>query len=636
MTGGIFRLVSAPLNDPTPIIPMSEPTSHSFQAEVRQLLDIVINSLYTDREIFLRELVSNASDASEKLRHLQHTEKEIFEGDAALEITVTTDETAKTVTIEDRGIGMTREELVENLGTIAHSGTKAFLQSLEAGASAAGNVIGKFGVGFYSSFMVAEKVDVYTRSWRPDGEGLCWTSDGVTGYTIDDAPDQRRGSRIVIHLKEEHAEFAKKWKAEELLKRYSNFVPFPLLLNGERVNKVEALWLKNRSEITDEDYNEFYKFIAHAWDEPRYRLHFNADAPLAIHSLLFVPQENPEPWGMGQTDPGVALYCRRVLIDAHPRNLLPDWLRFLRGVIDSDDLPLNISRETMQDSALVQKLGDVITKRFLKFLDGEAKEDAEKYHEFYQQFSRFIKEGTITDHKHRESLAKLLRFESSMTDDGKVTGLDEYVTRMKEEQKDIFYLQAPSRASIESGPYLEAFKARGLEVIYFTEPVDEYVVASLTEFSAKKLVSADSSDLDLGEAPDAEKKEGLSDSEAEEFCTWMKDTLGEGVERVAPSRRLVDSPVAALLPEGARMGPQLRAMMKTMKQEAPATRVHLDINPKHPLIIKLARSRAARPDASALIAGQLLDTALLSAGLVEDPRSVVQRLNKVLELALEK
>ncbi len=615
---------------------MSEATTHTFQAEVRQLLDIVINSLYTDREIFLRELVSNASDAEEKLRHIQQTERDIFEADAALEILVTTDEEAKTITITDRGIGMTREELVQNLGTIAHSGTKAFLQSLETGASAAGNVIGKFGVGFYSSFMVADKVEVFTRSWKADGEGLVWTSDGRGGYTIEEVPDQGRGSRIVMHLKEEHADFAKKWRAEEILKRYSNFVPFPLLLNGERVNKVEALWLKNRNEIKDEDYNEFYKFIAHAWDEPRYRLHFNADAPLAIHSLLFVPRENPEPWGMGQTDPGVALYCRRVLIDQHPKSLLPDWLRFLRGVIDSDDLPLNISRETMQDSALVQKLGDVITKRFLKFLDSEAKDDAEKYREFYLQFSRFIKEGTITDHKHREALAKLLRFESSMTDEGKLTGLDEYVTRMKDGQNDIYYLQAPARSSIESGPYLEAFKARGLEVIYFTEPVDEYVVSTLTEFSGKKLVSADSSEIDLGDAPNTEKKDGLTDSEAEEFAAWMQETLGEGVEKVTPSKRLVDSPVAALLPEGARMGPQLRAMMKTMKQEAPATKVHLDVNPKHPLIVKLARSREARPEASALIAGQLLDTALLSAGLVEDPRSVVQRLNKVLELALEK
>lgn len=614
---------------------MSEPTTHTFQAEVRQLLDIVINSLYTDREIFLRELVSNASDAQEKIRHIQQTERDVVDAEASLDITVTTNEEGKTVTIADRGIGMTREELVENLGTIAHSGTKAFLQSLEAGASAAGNVIGRFGVGFYSSFMVGDKVEVFTRSWKPGSESLVWTSDGTGGYTIEEAPEQGRGTRIVIHLKEAYVEFAKKWKVEGLLKRYSNFVPFPLLVDGERVNTVEALWLKNRKEIKDEDYTEFYKFIAHAWDEPRYRLHFNADAPLAIHSLLFVPKENPEPWGMGQTDPGVALYCRRVLIDSHPRNLLPDWLRFLRGVIDSDDLPLNISRETMQDSALVQKLGDVITKRFLKFLDSEAKDDAEKYQEFYQQFSRFIKEGAITDYKHREALAKLLRFESSMTEPGKYTGLEEYVTRMKEEQKDIYYLQAPSRNSIESGPYLEAFKARGLEVIFFTEAVDEYLVSSLTEFGEKKLVSADSADLELGDAPDT-GKEGLSETEASEFATWMKDALGDTVEKVTPSKRLVDSPVAALLPEEARMGAQMRAMMRTMKQEAPATKVHLDINPKHPLIVKLARSREARPDAAALIAGQLLDTALLSAGLVEDPRSVVQRLNKVLEIALDK
>jgi TNF receptor-associated protein 1 len=615
---------------------MSNDTSHphAFQAEVRQLLDIVINSLYTDREIFLRELVSNASDALEKLRHHKLTGESVADADLPLEITITTDEAERTITIADSGIGMTRDELVQNLGTIAHSGTKAFLQSLEAGASAAGNVIGKFGVGFYSVFMVAEKVEVFTRSWQPDSEALCWTSDGRTGYSIDAAPGQPRGSRIVIRLREEHADFARKWQAQELLKRYSNFVPFPILLDGDRVNTVEALWLKNRSEVTDEQYSEFYKFIAHAWDEPRYRLHFNADAPLVINSLVFVPQENPEPWGMGQSEPGVALYCRRVLIDAHPKGLLPEWLRFLRGVIDSDDLPLNISRETMQDSALVQKLGDVITKRFLKFLDSEAKSDPDKYREFYSQFSRFVKEGIVTDQKHREALAKLLRFESSMTDAGTLTSLDEYLTRQKDGQDVIYFLQAPSRSAIENGPYLEAFKTRGLEVIYFTEPVDEYIASSLKDYSGKNLVAADADNLELPDAPEPEG-ESLSAADSEAFCQWMQETLGDGVKEVVVSKRLSDSPVVALLPDEARMGPQMRAMLRTMKQEAPAPKVRLEINPRHLLIRRLFQARSSRPEAAQLLAGQLLDTALLSAGLVEDPRSLVQRVHKVMATALE-
>jgi molecular chaperone HtpG len=609
------------------------PQTQAFQAEVRQLLDIVIHSLYTDREIFLRELVSNASDAQEKLRHLKLTGVEVADGELPLEISIRTDEEGRTLTIEDAGIGMTREELVENLGTIAHSGTKAFLQSLEAGAAAAGNVIGRFGVGFYSVFMVADRVDVYTKSWRSDSGALHWSSDGRSGYSLAEAVDRPRGTRVVIHLREDQADYARGWRISELLKRYSNFVPFPVQLDGERANAVEALWLKNRSEVTDEQYGEFYKFIAHAWDEPRYRLHFNADAPLVINSLVFVPGENPEPWGMGQTEPGVALYCRRVLIDPHPKGLLPDWLRFLRGVIDSDDLPLNISRETMQDSALVQKLGDVITKRFLKFLDGEAKSDAAKYADFYAKFSRFVKEGVVTDGKHREALAKLLRFESSMTEAGELTSLEEYAARMKDGQNDIYFLQAPSRHAIENGPYLEAFRARGLDVLFFTEPVDEYIAGSLHEFVGKRLQAADADDLELPEAPEPEG-ESLSAEEGEQFCRWMGEQLGDGVKEVAVSRRLTGSPVVALLPEEARMGPQMRAMMRTLKQEAPAPKVRLEINPRHPLIRRLWETRESRPEAAGLIAGQLLDTALLSAGLVEDPRSMVQRVHQVMEAAL--
>ena len=609
------------------------PATHTFQAEVRQLLDIVINSLYTDRDIFLRELVSNAADAMEKIKHLKLTGKDVVEPDLEPEIRITVDKEARTITLDDAGIGMTREELVENLGTIAHSGTRSFLKGLEAGDSAAGNVIGKFGVGFYSVFMVAEEVKVFTRSWQAEGESLCWTSDGRSGYTIEEAIGQHRGSRIVIRLKEEHAEFADESRLRSLLERYSNFVPHPILVDGERVNKVEALWLKSKSEVTEEQYNEFYKFIAHAWDEPRSRLHFNADAPLSINALLFVPKDNPEPWGMGQTEPGVALYCRRVLIDQRPRGLMPDWLRFLRGVVDSDDLPLNISRETMQDSALIQKLGEVITRRFIKSVDSEAREDAEKYAAFYTQFSRFIKEGIITDNRNREPLAKLLRYESSMTEPGKLTGLEEYKTRMKDGQKEIYYLIAPSRTTIENGPYLEAFKARGLEVLFLTEPVDEYVASSLTQWDDFRLVSADTGGLDLGEAPPVEGK-SLTEEETLTFTTWLKEVLGDKVDTVTASQRLVDSPVLALVPEDARMGPQMRAMLKSMGQDIPAAKPQLEINPRHSLITKLAAVTTSKSAAATLIAEQLLDTALLNAGLLEDPRSIAQRANKVLEIAL--
>jgi TNF receptor-associated protein 1 len=395
------------------------PEKHEFQAEIRQLLDIVVHSLYTDREIFVRELISNASDALAKARHLQATEKSLAGPELPLEIAITLDQDARTITIADHGVGMTREELVRNLGTIAHSGTKGFLEALKSGGGQPGGLIGQFGVGFYSAFMVARRVAVFSRSWHPDGESLVWTSDGGGGYEIAPAEeDLPRGCRIVVELRDEHAEYAQPYRVEHLIKTYSNFVGFPILLDGKRVNEVEALWCKNKNEITDEQYKAFYQFTGHAADEPCYRLHFTADAPLAIHALVFVPTENPERFGFGQVDPGVALFCRKILIDAHPKGLLPDWLRFLKGVIDSEDLPLNISRETMQDSALVRKLGTVITNRVLKLLEKEATDDPGKFAGFQRRFHRFLKEGVATDFTHREALAKLLRFESSLLDAG--------------------------------------------------------------------------------------------------------------------------------------------------------------------------------------------------------------------------
>ncbi|MDG1358365.1 MAG: molecular chaperone HtpG, partial [Akkermansiaceae bacterium] len=459
----------------------TEEHTHTFQAEVRQLLDIVIHSLYTDKEIFVRELVSNASDALEKMRLKQLTEKEVFEADRELGIEITTDEEAKTLTISDSGIGMNNEELIENLGTIAHSGTKAFLEKMKEQGDSNADVIGQFGVGFYSAFMAADKVDVHTHSWENGTGGQTWTSDGASGYSITDNAEAKRGCSIVVHLKEGMEEFSQDARIKAILEKYSNFVSFPITLNGEHINKVEALWLKSKKDISEDEYKEFYKFTAHAFDDPRYTMHFSADAPLSINALLFTPTENTEQFGMGQMEPGVSLYCRKVLIDAKPDKLLPEWLRFLRGVIDSEDLPLNISRESMQDSALVQKLNGLITKRYLKFLDKEAKNNNESYLEFYKKFSRFLKEGIATSYEHQAQLAGLLRFEASLTDPGELTNFAQYVDRAKEEQENIYYLTGMSREAIESGPYLEAFKARGLEVCFFTEPVDQYVMEALPE-----------------------------------------------------------------------------------------------------------------------------------------------------------
>jgi TNF receptor-associated protein 1 len=578
----------------------TQPEHYTFQAEVRQLLDIVIHSLYTDREIFLRELVSNAADALEKLRHIQLTGETVIDDNLALEINISTDDTAHTITIQDFGIGLTHDELVENIGTIARSGTKAFAQALKDAQTTGGNplqLIGQFGVGFYSAFMVAKEVKLYTHSWRDSGTSLVWTSDGSGSYTIEETVDrQRRGARIVLFLKDEHKEFAQKSRVADILRRYSSFVPFPIHLNGERVNKVDALWLRQKSDVKPEEYTEFYKFQANAFDEPRHTLHFSADAPLTINALLFTPRENVERFGFGRAEPGVALYCKKVLIDGKPEGLLPEWMRFARGVVDSADLPLNISRETMQDSALVQKLNKVITGRYLRMLDDEARKNPEAYAEFYQQFGLFLKEGITTDPTHKDKLAKLIRYESSLTEKGKPTSLDDYVSRMPEDQKDIYFLFAPSREVIEAGPYLEAFRARGREVLFLYEPVDEFVMNHLHEFAGKKLVAADSADAALDDVSGDGAGDALDAQAVDALCKWIKDTVGDRAKEVAASKRLVDSPAVALNADKF-MSPSMRRILKSMQQDSgPSMSVRLEINPRHPLMHKLSALRDAQPE----------------------------------------
>ncbi len=607
-----------------------------FQADVSQVLDIVTNSLYTDKEIFVRELVSNASDALEKLRHLQLTEKEVFDAEKELEIHIDVDEENKTFTIADHGLGMTRDELHENIGTIAHSGSKQFVKAMAEDAKKETAMIGQFGVGFYSAFMVADEVTVYTHSWKTDGEHLKWTSDGKTGYEIEEEDGQSRGCKIVVKLREEYEEFAQKDRIETILKTYSAFVAFPLLLNGERVNTVEAIWRKQKSEVTDEEYNEFYKFTSKAFDEPSYRMHFSADSPIELNSLLFAPTQNTEQFGFGQMEAGVSLYCKNVLIDDKPEGMLPEWARFLRGVIDSADLPLNISRESMQDSALVKKLNRVVIKRFLKNLDSESKDDPEKYAKWYENFSRFLKEGTVTDYDHQESLAKLLRFETSMTEPGEVCGFEDYLVRAKEGQDKIYYLIIPDRKTAEAGPYLEAFKARGLEVIYFFDQVDDYLVQNLKKYKDNDLVSIDRSDVELDDSVEAEG-EALEESAVETLTTFISDYLDNKVTKVAVGKRLIDSPVAVLTPEHG-MSAQMRQMMKAMNpdEEAPPLEVELEINPRHALIKQLHDVQGENPELAKLVTDQLFDGAMLTAGLLDDRKDLVTRNYELMEAALRK
>ncbi len=611
-----------------------------FQAEVKQLLDIVIHSLYTERDIFLRELVSNSADALEKFRHQQLLEDEVFDKDAPLEITIAFDEKEHTLTITDSGIGMTRAELEQNLGTIAHSGSKNFFSELAEAAKKDVNLIGQFGVGFYAAFMVANKVRVQSRSYRPDAEGCEWSSEGAGSYSLTSCPGLHRGTKIIIDLNDDSHDYASEYEIKRIIKQYSNFVPFPIKVGGDTVNTVQALWAKSKQDIKDDEYNDFYKFIANAMDEPLAKLHFSADAPLAIKALLFVPKENFETLGFGRMDPGVSLYCQKILIEQESANILPEWLRFVKGVVDSEDLPLNISRQALQDNALVVKLNKIITSRFLKYLAELAEKEPESYTQIWKTFGIFLKEGATSDFLHREAIAKLLRFESSKSEPGKQIALSEYVDRMKEEQKEIYYVNGPSREAIEAGPYLEAFKKNGIEVIYTMEPIDDFVFSHLGEFDGKKLVSADRADIDLpaGDEEDkeeaAEKPEELESAVAATLIKWMKDTLGDKVKEVVASKRLVDSPAIIVNPDGV-FTSSMERILKASNQEHKISTKNMEINTSHSLIKGLADMRVKDEEFAKSIVEQIYDNAMIQAGLLIEPRTMVERNYKILERALK-
>lgn len=613
--------------------------TYEFKAETKKLLDIVIHSLYTERDVFIRELISNAADALEKFRHHSLTAEAGFDSHLPLEITIDLDEKEHTLTICDTGIGMTAAELEANLGTIAHSGSNAFLLELAEAAKKDVNLIGQFGVGFYAAFMAGSKVRVQSRSW--DGsEGNEWESDGSGSFTIKEEPGLHRGTRIIVDLKEDAHDYAMKWKVEAIIKQYSAFVSFPIKLAGETVNTVQAIWTRNKSEITDTDYTDFYKFVGNAIDEPLYRLHFSADAPLAINALLFVPKENFEIMGFGRVDPGVNLYCQRILIDQHSKNILPEWLRFLKGVVDSEDLPLNISRQSLQDNSLVAKLRKVITKRFLKYLDEEAGKEPEAYLEFWKTFGIYLKEGVTSDYEFQKELGRLVRFESSKSEAGKPIALADYVLRMRPDQEQIYYINGPSRAAIEAGPYTEMFRKNDIEILYTMEPIDDFVLSHLNEFDGKKLVSADRADLSIPKGGDQDSetadggKESPLDTEAREgLIAWLKTALEGKVADVVESKRLVDAPAMIVNPGG--------YMTSTMERVLSASRMekgliheenkkNLEINPGSPLIVRLSQLIKTDEAFAREVSEQIFDNAMIQAGLLVDTLGMVERNYRIL------
>ncbi len=620
------------------------PPKERFQAEVAQVLDIVVHSLYTHREIFVRELISNAADALEKIRYEKVQNEAIADPEAPLEIRIEVDEKNHRLTFTDTGIGMTAGEIRRNLGTIAHSGTREFLKHVREAPGREVQLIGQFGVGFYSAFMVSRGITVRARSFRPEAEGVEWKSDGGGEYTVEPKEGLRRGTQIILDLREDAQEFASASAIQEIVKKYSHFVPFPIWINGERVNTIQALWTRNKSEIKEEEYTGFYKFIANAFEEPFYRLHFSLDAPLQIHALLFVPKDNLEQHGFGRMEPGVNLYCRKVVIQNHSHVILPEWLRFLRGVVDSEDLPLNISRETLQDNALVRKLSKVITTRFLKFLREQMQADRERYTTFWSNFAPFFKEAILGDlaQDYRADLVPLLLFESSKPEGGRHVSLPEYLSRMPSGQKSIYYINGPSREAIESGPYIEAFRRRDLEVLYVYDSIDDFMLTTLHEYEGHPFQSADQGELDLpdvsaaaDETPPAEDR--LNRDEVDSLAGYMKKILGHRVDAVRASKRLVDSPVMIVHLDSPMTGAMQRVLETVNKDFINMAKKSLEFNPEHPILVQLAR-RLAREKESELLklaVEQLYDNALAGAGMMKDPRAMVQRNYAILEHALK-
>ncbi|CAN0040375.1 unnamed protein product [Scytosiphon promiscuus] len=631
-----------------------------FQAETRQLLDIVTHSIYTDKEVFLRELISNASDAMEKLRHLQVVGEAVEGGSAPAEIIITTDEKEKTLTIQDTGIGMTREELKLNLGTIARSGSKSFLKELsEAGdaaspdgspAGALEGIIGQFGVGFYSAFMVGDSVTVHTRSAK-DGSRSVWASDGSGEFTVKEAEplaegeeEMPRGCKIVVKLRDGCEEYATKKRVEEVVQKYSNFVGVPIKLNGEDVNTVEAIWMKSPSEVDDAKYNEFYKFIAKAFDEPLAKLHFRTDAPIELKSLFFFPSYHTEKFGMARMEPGVSLYSRKVLIEAKCPDLLPDWLRFVKGVVDSEDLPLSLSREKPQDTALISKIGGVLTKKIIRFLQELMRKEPEKYRKlFFSEFGSFLKEGVCQDFTHQGEIAKLLYFESNKGAAEELCSLDEYVSRCTPEQKEIYYLCAPNRELAEASPYYEAFRASGREVLFVYNTIDDFVMTNLKTYAGRPIKTAEAEDIDLGDDEAKEGEDGkaaaaagLSAEDAEDLCSWLKDSaLTDKVFEVKVTSRLKDSPAIISSHESG----ALRRMMRMVEQQnsgaaAAMPKQKIEINPKHPLMAKLHGIKSSNPMLAQMIAEQVFDNTLVAAGLMDDSRVMLPRLNDLMAKVL--
>ncbi len=617
--------------------------SYEFRAEIQQLLHILIHSLYTDREIFLRELVSNASDALNRVQFemLTHQEDEVLDASAELAIRITTDEEARTLTISDTGIGMTADEMRANLGTIAHSGAAAFLQALQERPTTDSQIIGQFGVGFYSVFMVADRVEVISRSFRPEAEAARWLSTGSDTYEIAPADKESRGTDIIVYLNEEAAEFARAYRAQSIVKKHSDFVAYPVYVNGEQANRRTALWRRSAREIEAQEYEEFYKQLTLDFEPPLSHLHLAAEVPYDLHAVLFIPAHRDRGMLRVGQDEGLKLYSRNVLIQERTKELLPAYFRFVEGVVDSEDLPLNVSRETVQSNRVMQQLQRTLTGRLMKELERLASDEPEKYDTFWREWGIHVKEGIATDFSYREELPRLLRFHTTRTEGDEVISLAEYKSRMGEGQEAIFYVLGEGLNSVRRSPHLDPFRARDIEVLLLVDPLDSFMIGNLREFDGTPLRNVDDPDLELPPLPEeeSEPQEAAPEEAFSRLVARAEAVLGERVTGVSESTRLRDNPVRLAATEGSgnhEMDRVRRLFRPDEPYEVPVRA--LELNRSHPLIRNLAALAAQAdegqgdPVLDATIE-QLYESALLLEGLHPNPANMVSRIQQLLEWA---
>ena len=617
--------------------------AYRFKAEIKQLLEILAHSLYKERDIFLRELISNASDALTRMHFESLTNRDVLDPDAELAIHIEVPEVEegepKRIIVKDSGIGMDRDEIIENLGTIAQSGAREFLAHIDDEGFDASEVIGQFGVGFYSVFMVADEVKVISRSYKPEATAVSWTSDGSDNFSIEDAEKEDRGTEVHLTLKKDAEEYASEWRLKQIVKKYSDFVRYPIYVGDEQANQQTSLWRQPPSAVSEEDTNQFYQQMTMDFEEPLLTIQFASDAPVHMRALLFVPAKR-EPGVLAmRREPGVMLYSHNVLIQEYNNDLLPDWLNFVDGVVDSEDIPLNVSRETVQSSRIMRQIGRTLRKRILRELDELAKEDPEKYAQFWREYGRVLKEGMVTDPGSTEEIMPFLRYTSSRSN-GDLASLDEYIARMPESQEEIYYVLGDDEASVARSPHLDPFKDRELEVFFWVDPLDAYLAPMFPSYKEKKLRNVDDAGLELPEleeqAEEAAVAPALEDAQFNQFIGRCVKTLGDRVVEVRESKVLKNSPVRLVSPTDA-ADRDYQRLQRFLDQNYEVPKRILEVNRNHPLIVNLTQLLEARPDAKLVDASieQLYESALVQEGLHPNPAQMLPQIEQLMLLAAE-